>query len=180
MPLRPTPDECRQILTYFTRDLLLEKPTNVLAYMEQWAGSHIKRSTDGLTVAESGTLVRLRSEMESLQATMQKRVRYYRDIVDGCQYHLMMTLEDSEGDIFQIQALDGRLRKAKEALVAAQEQHEAVEHTMESSLEALELESEKSCKMHQLYRRHFYDWQKDIQISPRSRVKILDETPSDP
>lgn len=173
-PLQPKPEDLRRILTQFTNDALLEKPEDILAYMEEWAASHIKRSPDGITAIETGGLVRLGNEVEALHALMHKRAGYYQDIADGCQYHYMMALEDSEGDIFQLQHLDQRVLRAKQAGRDAQEEQTNVDHQLEYYMTTLESEEEKSNKVHQIYRRYYPAWSQDILISPRSRIKLLE------
>lgn len=174
LPLQPKPAELRNILTQFTNDALIEKPEDILEYMVDWAASHIKRSADGLTTIETGGLVRLSNEVEELHALMHRRVGYYKDILDGCRYHYLLALEDSEGDIFQLQSLDRRVQHLKEATALAQQQQEEVEHQIEYYLSNLETEDEKSARVHQLYRRFKPVWARDMLISPRSRIKMYE------
>eukprot|EP00796_Vickermania_ingenoplastis_P003926 gene3926-2794_t len=175
LPLQPQPEELRRILTQFTNDALIEKPEDILEYMAVWAASHIKRSDDGVTAVETGGLVRLSTEMEQLQALMHKRINYYMDITDGCRYHYLLALEDSEGDIFQLQSLDRRVQQAKEATAVAQREQEEVNDQMEYYLTHLPTDDEKSAKIHQLFRRYKPVWSQDILVSPRSRINMFQE-----
>lgn len=173
--LVPKPDVLRRVLIHFTNDVLLEKPDDVLEYMREWAKSHTKRSPDGVSSIEvSGSLVRLNNEIESLQTLMNKRLKYYRDICDGCRYHYLMALEDSDEDIFHLRQLDHQIAKTKEACQEAQRQHEEVSFQMEHYLTTLETDQEKSHRIHQIYRHYYPMWSKDILVSPRSRLVKLE------
>lgn len=173
--LVPNPEVLRRVLIRFTSDVLLEKPNDVYEYMKDWAASHMKRSPDGVSSIEvAGSLVRLNNEIERLQTLMNKRLKYYRDICDGCQYHYLMALEDSEEDMFHLRHLDHQIHKTKEAIQEAQRQHDEVSFQIEHYLTTLETDQEKSHRIHQIYRRYYPTWKKDILISPRSRLAKLE------
>lgn len=172
--LVPRPEILRRVLIHFTNDVLLEKPDDIYRYMKEWAASHVKRSEDGVSSIEvAGSLVRLNNEIESLQRLMNKRLNYYRDICDGCQYHYLMALEDSDDDIFHLRQLDYQTTRTKEACQMAQREHEEVSFQVEHYLSTLNTDQEKSHRMHQIYRRYYPVWSNDILVSPKTRLAQL-------
>lgn len=176
--LQPPPEVLRSILTRFTSDALVEKPEDILEYMMDWAQSHMKRSEDGATTVETGGLVRLTREMESMQALMNKRLRYYSNIADGCEYHYMMALEDSTDDIFQLQRLHHRVVQMKKTTQQVQKEQEEVQERLEYNLTHLETEDERSAKVHQIYLHVTKEWTDDMLLSPRRRIAMVEQEKS--
>lgn len=116
------------ILTAFVSDAMRDRPQDVLTYMAEWAAS---RQSSGASSPKQ--ISGARSDVLELEPSPHKifpgetlinlarsRQQYFKDSADGVKDHYLISLEESDYDIFQLNNLQKKLYAAREEAATAE------------------------------------------------------------
>ncbi|KAG5476761.1 hypothetical protein CUR178_03935 [Leishmania enriettii] len=137
-------DTLQELLTNFVTDSMYERPSDILEYMVSWARRHLLQQQEGREAATTAARKVSRLSISpangaaSIQAAVfseavektdsgveaeaasrlrhlaEYRQKHYRDIAQGCRDHYLISLEDSDGDLSYIHALQRKMADSRQ------------------------------------------------------------------
>ncbi|KAK7194368.1 hypothetical protein NESM_000352700 [Novymonas esmeraldas] len=150
-----THDALQEILTNFVTDTMYDRPEDILQYMGAWArkrlleeeGSAVAAArarkesrlsitpATGAAVSQAAVFAETTADADPvvdaeaanrLLRLAAHRQQQYRDVALGCRDHYLISLEDSDGDMFHLNALQRRMADTRQQEVSARADTAAV------------------------------------------------------
>ncbi|GET89542.1 hypothetical protein, unknown function [Leishmania tarentolae] len=155
--LPDVPDALQEVLTNFVRDSMYDRPHDIVEYMKTWAHKQLLQKQDGggalaspdrrtsrLSITPTSVSAMMQAAVFSetadeaggsageeaadrLRHLTENRQKLYRDIAQGCLDNYLLSLEDSDGDIFYVDALRHKMESARLQEVSARGDTAAIE-----------------------------------------------------
>lgn len=188
----------QEALTNFVTDTMYDKPQNVLQYMVQWAEKHLEakkkqraslsptpppRSTGVARNASRGASkeaaypaanpqtkhARAADKIaDQIMLLARSRQQHFHDKADGCRDHYLMSLEDSDGDIFHANALQKKMMASRKAEMDAKADTAAVADRLQEIEESAGTAEEKAQRRTEMLLTYQRLWKDEL---PTKRVK---------